>query len=67
MWISARQVNFKDRLPNGQESDNSPSNKIITFTNKKWPAGASKIKNCFDNRQAGVQVVLALQIDENII
>ena len=41
--------------------------KSLTFTNKKWPAGASKIKNCLHKRQAGVQVVLALQIDENII
>ena len=67
MWISARQVNFKDRLPNGQGYDNSSSNKIINLTNKKWPGGTSKIKNCLHNRQAGVQVVLALQIDENII
>ena len=41
--------------------------KSLTFTNKKWPAGASNIKNCLHNRQAGVQVVLALKIDENII
>ena len=41
--------------------------KSLTYTNKKWPGGARKIKNCLHNRQAEVQVVLALQIDENII
>ena len=67
MWISARQVIFKNRLPNGQGSDNSFSNKIINLYKQKVAWGASKIKNCLHNRQAGVQVVLALQIDENMI
>ena len=67
MWISAGQVNFKDRLPNGQGYENSSSNKIINLYKQKVAWGARKIKNCLHYRQAGVQVVLALQIDENII